>query len=169
MRGLLAVALVIGLAEVTAAQDLGAGRPTVPLVANPSLADAAIAVADPFQPVIYYNPGLLRSLGHDFAAFLLAHEEGHIHHGHRLPAPGLLSKTEIHAVLRGYEREADCYAARRLAPDHREAVLAAAAYFRRLGTKRGDDVHPTGRERAETIMACYHSVNPIGSTVGGSR
>lgn len=135
-------------------------------IATPGLPDAAVAVADADQPVIYYNPRTLAESGPDLAAFLMEHERGHIAHGHRRPAPGSMSATAAQALLRRYEREADCWAATTLARSRPTAVLAAIRYFRNIGPLRADLEHPSGMERAGGITACLDGSAP-NHTSGG--
>ena len=141
-------------------------RPTVREIAAPGLPDAAVAVADAHQPVIYYNPRTMAEAGPDLAAFLMEHERGHIAHGHRRPAAGSMSATAAQALLRRYEEEADCWAAATLAVTHRAAVLAAIRYFRNIGSLRADVEHPSGTERAAAITACLDGSAPSNASGG---
>jgi hypothetical protein len=141
-------------------------RPTIRLVAVPDLRDAAVAVADPHQPVIYYNPQALVEMGPELAAFLMAHERGHIARGHQRPAPGILSLTAEQALLRRYEEEADCWATATLSETSPAAVLAAIRYFRNVGHRRADLEHPTGTERAAAIGACFDAGTAAPFAVG---
>ena len=135
-------------------------RASVREIATPGLPDAAVAVADADRPVIYYNPRTMAESGPDLAAFLMEHERGHIAHGHRRPAPGSMSATAAQALLRRYEREADCWAATTLAVSRPTAVLAAIRYFRNIGALRADLEHPSGMERAAGITACLDGSAP---------
>jgi len=141
-------------------------RASVPEIATPGLPDAAVAVADARQSVIYYNPRTLAESGPDLAAFLMAHERGHITLGHRRPAPDAMSATAAQALLRRYEREADCWAAATLAVSHRAAVVAAIRYFRNIGGLRADLEHPSGTERAAGITACLDGSAPSNASGG---
>lgn len=154
------------LAAASAAQAPAPFRPAAKLIANPRLADAAIAFTDPPPAVIYYNPNLLREVGPEVAAFLLAHEEGHIVYRHQRPDQPRMTGAVLESLLQRYEREADCYAATRLATDHAAAVTAAIRYFRSLGGFRADREHPTGVDRAEHITACLGSLRPAGRVIG---
>jgi len=135
-------------------------------IATPGLPDAAVAVADAHQPVIYYNPRTMAESGPDLAAFLMEHERGHIALGHRRPAPGALSASAAQALLRRYEQEADCWAAATLAVTHRAAVSAAIRYFRNIGALRADLEHPSGTERAAGITACLDGSAPSNASGG---
>lgn len=160
---------LIGLVAMGAPDTLPgqeAPRPPVREIATPGLHDAAVAVADAHQPVIYYNPRTMAESGPDLAAFLMEHERGHIAHGHRRPAPGAMSATAAQALLRRYEHEADCWAAATLALTHRAAVSAAIRYFRNIGPLRADLEHPSGTERAAAITACLDGSAP-GNASGG--
>lgn len=139
---------------------------TVREIAAPGLPDAAVAVVDPDRPVIYYNPRTMAESGPDLAAFLMAHERGHIAHGHRRPASGSMSATAAQALLRRYEREADCWAATTLAASRPTAVLAAIQYFRNIGSLRADLEHPSGTERAAGITACLDGSAPSNASGG---
>jgi hypothetical protein len=165
-RAALATLAMVGLAAAGSAQT--SARPVAALmVADPALRDAAAALVDADRPIIYYNPAVLQAVGPDLAAFLLAHEEGHLAAGHRRPRDDTLTASEIETLLQGYEREADCYAARRLAREQRGALLTAIAYFQRLGPFRADREHPTGAERAEVIYRCLTGGGTPAGLAGG--
>ena len=123
-------------------------------VADSSLQDVAVAVADPLDPVIYYNPRLMTRFGPNLSAFVLAHEYGHIRYGHRR-VPSRV--TERAALMRQYELEADCYAAHTLAQVRPEAARVAIEFFTKMGDFRYDEDHPTGDERALRITQCLES------------
>jgi IrrE N-terminal-like domain len=128
-------------------------RPVVSVreVADSSLQDVAVAVADPRDPVIYYNPRLMTRFGPNLSAFVMAHEYGHIEYGHRRVSARV---TERAALMRQFELEADCYAARMLARVKPEAADVAIEFFLKMGDFRYDDDHPTGNERANMIRTC---------------
>ncbi len=136
-------------ASVAHAQAAAPPR-AIAFLADYQLGDAALAVADSVRPVIYYNPTILERSGPAMSAFILAHEEAHIHMNHTLSdrgAPDL-------ARLRRLELDADCYAARSLVRGNADAVAAATLFFGARGADRIDDRHPTGTERASRISAC---------------
>ena len=120
-------------------------------VADSSLQDVAVAVADPLDPVIYYNPRLMSRFGPNLSAFVLAHEYGHIRYGHRR-VPSRV--TDRAALMRQYELEADCYAAHMLARVKPAAAAVAIEFFTKMGEFRYDEDHPTGNERAVRIKEC---------------
>lgn len=122
-------------------------------VPDRSLNDAALAVADARDPVVYYNPALLNRFGPELAAFVMAHEYGHIAHGHvRVRQPrGTMAPSEI---MQRYELEADCYAARMLSESNPGAVKAAISYFDRMGERQVDEDHPAGSARAAELRRC---------------
>jgi hypothetical protein len=155
--------VAMGAPGALAAQD--PPRASAREIAAPGLPDAAVAVADAHQPVIYYNPRTMAESGPDLAAFLMEHERGHIAHGHR-PAPGSMSATAAQALLRRYERDADCWAATTLAVSRPTAVLAAIRYFRNVGPLRADLEHPSGMERAAGITACLDGSAPNNASGG---
>jgi hypothetical protein len=120
-------------------------------VADSTLHDVAVAVADPLDPVIYYNPRLMTRFGANLSAFVLAHEYGHIQYGHRrVPA----RVNERAALMRQYELEADCYAAHMLKRVRPAAAGVAIEFFTKMGEFRYDEEHPTGNERALRIEEC---------------
>jgi hypothetical protein len=129
----------------------GASVVSVREVADSSLQDVAVAVADPLDPVIYYNPRLMTRFGPNLSAFVLAHEYGHIRYGHRRVPARVGDRA---ALMRQYELEADCYAARMLAQVKPIAAEVAIEFFNKMGQFRYDDDHPTGGERAIRIAAC---------------
>jgi hypothetical protein len=123
-------------------------------VADSSLQDVAVAVADPLDPVIYYNPRLMTRFGPNLSAFVLAHEYGHIRYGHRRVPSRVPDRA---ALMRRYELEADCYAAHTLARVKPEAARVAIEFFTKMGDFRYDEDHPTGDERALRISGCLDS------------
>ncbi|MEO8200478.1 MAG: hypothetical protein ABI679_08170 [Gemmatimonadota bacterium] len=122
-------------------------------IADSSLRDVAVAVADPLDPVIYYNPRLMERFGPNLSAFVLAHEYGHIRFGHRRIPARIADRA---SMMRSFELEADCYAARVLEQVKPSATAVAIEFFRKMGEFRYDDEHPTGSERAARIDACRH-------------
>lgn len=122
-------------------------------IADSSLRDVAVAVSDPIDPVIYYNPRLMERFGPNLSAFVLAHEYGHIRFGHRRIAARVPDRAEM---MRQFELEADCYAARVLEQVKPAAATVAIEFFRKMGEFRYDDEHPTGVERATRIESCRH-------------
>jgi hypothetical protein len=149
------IALVL-LTSVVLGNRTGSGQAVHPAVyvrevADSSLRDVAVAVSDPLDPVIYYNPRLMERFGPNLSAFVLAHEYGHIKFGHRrLPN----SVSDRAAMMRQFELEADCYAAEMLERLKPAAADVAIEFFRKMGDFRYDDEHPTGYERAAKITAC---------------
>lgn len=117
-----------------------------------TLRDIATARFVQGRPVIYYNPALLREAGPALSAFFMAHEYGHVRRGDEGAA---LARGEgVAEVRRKLELDADCYAVRYLAEEHREAVLAALRFFTHMGNFTFDTFHPTGSQRAAKILAC---------------
>lgn len=122
-------------------------------IADSGLRDVAVAVSDPIDPVIYYNPRLMERFGPNLSAFVLAHEYGHIRYGHRRIAARVPERS---LMMRQFELEADCYAARVLEQVKPAAAMVAIEFFRKMGEFRYDDEHPTGTERATKIESCRH-------------
>jgi hypothetical protein len=122
-------------------------------VASDSLADLAVAVADPDDPVIYINPRLMARYGPLISAFVLAHEEAHIRLGHRRPAGGPAGLA-LEELLQGFELEADCGAAVELRRIQPAALSEAIRMFQKLGAWRMDPEHPSGSARAARLAAC---------------
>jgi hypothetical protein len=140
------------------AQDARAMR--VREVPDSNLRDVAVAVADPRHPVIYYNPRLMERFGPSLSAFVLAHEYGHIHFGHRrIPANRRVS-FDRDSLLRKFELEADCYAAQILIRVKPADLRVAVEFFRKMGDFRYDTEHPTGYERADQIERCRATDGP---------
>ena len=123
-------------------------------VPDSNLRDVAVAVADPDHPVIYYNPRLMERFGPSLSAFVLAHEYGHIHFGHRRIPGGHQVSFDRDSVLRNFELQADCYAARVLIRVKPADLRVAIEFFRKMGDFRYDTEHPTGFERATQIEIC---------------
>jgi len=138
---------------------VAAGRVTVREIADSALRDVAVAVYHPSKSVIYYNPVLMARLGPELESFFMAHEYAHIDLRHtRSGALGTSAETR-HQTLRQKELEADCLAATRLASSRREAALAAVRFFARMGDSSYDAEHPTGSDRAATILRCLSRVD----------
>jgi len=150
----IAGAMVVAWCAATSVEAQSSRIPGVRIVSSLVLADAAVAIADSRHPVIYINPRVLEEIGPDMAAFLLAHEEGHIALGHSRIASADMPRAEADRVLLSFERDADCYAARSLASHQRAAALSAVAWFRSRGSWRPDLEHPIGYERATIIESC---------------
>jgi hypothetical protein len=128
--------------------------PVIREIADASLRDVAVAVYDSAHPVIYYNPALMERLGPDLETFFLAHERAHIELRHTRASALRAEASKRDSLLQSKELEADCLAAQRLGRDHRQAALAAAHFFARLGSMHYDDEHPAGAIRAARILAC---------------
>ncbi len=149
--------LMLALAVVTAAefQSVDAQEPlvNVRMVATDTLRDLAVTAMVSGRPVIYYNPVLLQTVGEPLRDFFVAHEYGHVAHGH---TGGALTSTgdELARARQKQELQADCYAATRLARTNPEAVNAAVGFFSRMGPFRYDQLHPSGAQRAANILAC---------------
>lgn len=125
-----------------------------------TLSDLAVAFADPVDPVIYYNPRLMALYGAELSAFVLAHEYAHIQLGHRRPSgPDAVSREALERLLQGWELEADCIAAARLARERPNALQAAIGFFARMGPDHVDREHPTGSVRAAQLASCGRTVN----------
>jgi hypothetical protein len=119
-----------------------------------TLPDIAVANYDERGSEIYYNPEALRQLGPQIAAFMMAHERGHIHLRHTRANALLAGRSALDSVLQGREMAADCYAAETVGARDPAAVMAAARFFGRLGSVHFDAAHPTGAQRAAHILAC---------------
>jgi len=122
-------------------------------VPTDTLRDLALVTYEQGRPVIYYNPILMQRVGPQLADFFMAHEYGHIAHGHAGAALAL-GGTDVGTVRQRQELEADCYATAALAERNGPAVAAALQFFSRLGPFRFDNLHPTGAQRAAKILAC---------------
>jgi len=130
-----------------------------------TLSDVAMATySDDDGSAIYYNPGTLAQLGTLVSAFIMAHERGHIHFKHTRANALLAGRSALDSVLQGRELAADCFAAERLGRDNRAAVVEAVRFFGRLGSVRFDSAHPSGSQRAATILSCL----PVDSTAASS-
>jgi hypothetical protein len=123
-----------------------------------NLPDAAVAIYDSASPRILFNPSLLAQVGPALAAFLMAHEEGHLafHHA-RLRGFGLNASPTPVSTLRSYEFAADCYAVRSLHRTHPDAVVAAIRFFQHRATLATDAEHPPMGERADSLLTCLGS------------
>ena len=152
--GVVATAVGALLCAGTGAPSRVATAPRVREIADPSLRDVAVAVYDSANPVIYYNPDLMRHFGPELAAFFMAHEHAHIALRHTRAGALRADPSERNHLMQQKELEADCLAARTLGHDARDASLAAVRFFARMGSRRYDMEHPTGTERAGNILRC---------------
>jgi len=117
--------------------------------------DVAITRWENDRPVIYVNPRLLERFGPVLRDFFIGHEYGHVVLAH--DGGGALQSpmdSTLMIMRQRQELEADCYAATRLASEHRDAVEAAIRLFTRMGSFRFDRLHPTGSQRAASLLAC---------------
>jgi len=134
-------------------------------VPSETLSDLAVAFADPLDPVIYYNPRLMKQFGAEMTAFVLAHEYAHIELGHRRPAAAV-TREALERLLQGWELDADCLAAVRLARERPAALHAATSLFQAMGSDRVDREHPAGSARAARLTACGRMQNGDQSPLG---
>ncbi len=119
------------------------------------LADAAMAVFDTLRPRIYLNTRMLAQVGPDLAAFLRAHEEGHIAYHHvSVRRFGLVRVETPLPILHSYEFTADCYAGRVLRGRNPAAVSAALRFFQRRRDLVTDAEHPSMGARADSLLDC---------------
>ena len=120
------------------------------------ISDVAITRWENDRPVIYINPQLIERFGPVLRDFFIGHEFGHVALAH--DGGGALQTQQMDSTLMmmrlRQELEADCYAATRLAAEHRDAVEAAIKLFTRMGTFRFDRLHPSGSQRAASLLAC---------------
>jgi hypothetical protein len=125
------------------------------VISMDELPDAAVAVFDSLTPRIYLNTRLLAQIGPELAAFLRAHEEGHLAY-HHVPERrfGLVRVETPVPVLHAYEYAADCHAARSLRRGRPESVRAAVKFFQQRRTLVTDSAHPSMGSRADRIIDC---------------
>jgi len=148
------LAALVGAASPVPAPAPAPAAPHVREIADVALRDVAVAVYDSLHPMIYYNPRLMRQLGPQLTAFFMAHEHAHIALKHTRAGAMRSDPSQRDRMLRTKELEADCLAARSLGTAGREASLAAANFFARLGNRSFDTEHPNGSTRAARILAC---------------
>jgi len=125
------------------------------VIAMEDLPDAAVAVFDSLAPKIYLNTRLLAQIGPDLAAFLRAHEEGHLAY-HHVPERrfGLVRLETPAPVLHGYEFAADCYAGQVLRATRPASVRAAIRFFQQRRHLVTDSAHPPMGARADRLLDC---------------
>ena len=125
------------------------------VIAMEDLPDAAVAVFDSLAPKIYLNTRLLAQIGPDLAAFLRAHEEGHLAY-HHVPERrfGLVRLETPAPVLHGYEFAADCYAGQVLRDTRPASVRAAIRFFQKRRHLVTDSAHPPMGARADRLLDC---------------
>ena len=127
----------------------------VAILTRDRLPDAGIAVFDTLEPRIYLNARLLARVGPEMAAFLRAHEEGHIAYHHVSQRRfGLVRVETPLPVLHGYEFAADCYAAQVLRDERPLAVQTALRFFQRRRDLVPDAEHPSMGDRADSLIDC---------------
>ena len=130
--------------------------------------DVALTRWENDRPVIYVNPRLLERFGPAMRDFFIGHEFGHVALAH--DGGGALQTSPMDSTLmimrQRQELEADCYAATRLAAEHRDAVQAAIRLFTRMGSFRFDRLHPTGSQRAASLLACLAAATDTASRSG---
>jgi hypothetical protein len=133
--------------------------------------DVALTRWENDRPVIYVNPKLLERFGPAMRDFFIGHEFGHVALAH--DGGGALQTQPVDSTLmimrQRQELEADCYAATRLAAEHRDAVEAAIRLFTRMGSFRFDRLHPTGSQRAASLLACLAAATDTASRSGDAQ
>jgi hypothetical protein len=165
-RGILGLVMaLLGAAAPLRAQEALAD---VRILASDTLRDVAVTVRESGRAIILYNPELLARFGPLLKDFFIAHEYGHVAHGHTGGALAPLDARDEDRRLR-QELEADCYAAQQLGPGNRAAVEAAVRLFTRMGPFRYDKLHPTGSQRAAQILACLPPPVPVPAQSGPIR
>ena len=119
------------------------------------LPDAAVAVFDSLTPRIYLNTRVLAHIGPELAAFLRAHEEGHLAY-HHVPERrfGLMRVETPAPVLHRYEFAADCYAGQSLRRERPAAIRAALQFFQHRRDLVTDSAHPSMGARADRLIDC---------------
>ena len=167
------VLLALAFGRVIGAGDPAPGHSSLPdtalarraiVLARDDLPDAAMAVFDSVRPRIYLNTRLLAWVGPDLAAFLRAHEEGHIAYHHVSERRfGLVRVETPLPVLHGYEFAADCYAGRSLRAERPVAVRAALRFFQQRRTLVTDAEHPSMGARADSLIACLTDPGRMGT------
>jgi hypothetical protein len=166
-RMITAVTVALWAAPMAAQQPLTDVR----VVEATWIRDVALTRWENDRPVIYVNPRLLERFGPAMRDFFIGHEYGHVALAH--DGGGALQSTPMDSsrmILRQrQELEADCYAATRLAVEHRDAVQAAIRLFTRMGSFRFDRLHPTGSQRAASLLACLAAANDSTSRGGETR
>jgi len=115
-------------------------------VAVPGLPDTAMAEMTLAGPVILYNPVLFRAAGRA-GEFVRAHELAHVLLAH-VENERMLTTDEGRIEA---EAEADCFAARRVAP---ASVMAMVRLVLRRPPEVRDAIYGTKPERARRILAC---------------
>jgi hypothetical protein len=146
MKKLLIALAAFAYAALAPAQS---ARGQVREIANYQINDIAIATADPYGYVIYYNPAVVQQVGPLVATFARAHEYGHIYLGHvarHMQAQDPYTRLMLDQQA---EIEADLYAARQLA-DQPAVIQATVAFFTHSGNP-GDHTHLPGPQRALLI------------------
>ena len=159
---ILSVAIICSHLGLATGQSgaLASNMPRIRTVPSDTLADLAVAFADPVDPVIYYNPRLLERFGPEISAFVLAHERAHVRLGHRRPPPGgAVAGEALERLLRTWELDADCLAAAWLSREQPSALRAATSFFQKMGPARVDREHPIGSARAAQLEACCRTAN----------
>lgn len=156
-------AVIGGAAAPVRAQEALAD---VRILASDTLRDVAVTIRESGRAIIYYNPDLMARFGPLLKDFFIAHEYGHVAHGHTGGALAPLDARDEDRRLR-QELEADCYAAQQLGSAQRSAVEAAVRLFTRMGPFRYDKLHPTGSQRAAQILACLPP--PVGTVAAAAQ
>lgn len=162
------ISLILGLLFLWSGASSVEAQESSPIREIPfaGLEDAAMASWDVRGPLIYYNPDLMNKVGPVVGSFFLLHERAHHLLGHleNVIRSGAAGDTEM---LKGFEIEADCWAARQVPASAAEEV---AVFFEQTqGAESYDHVHATGFERGRRIRACAAGVEAPREEVGSPR
>ena len=121
----------------------------------PALNEIAIASADQYGFVIFYEPDLLARIGPSLSTFFLKHEYAHVCLGHVRHEMVTVDPYNRSWLSDAQELQADCLAAKTLqAQGNTKAILAAIEYFTGDSATRFVPGHPTHIRRANNIQEC---------------
>src|SRR3989442_9993650 len=146
----LAVAVALSMKRPEAAQ-CGPARE----IPAPALHEIAVASADQYGFVIFYEPDLIARIGPALSTFFLKHEYAHVCLGHVRHETFTIDPYNRSWLSDAHELQADCLAAKTLqAEGNTRAVQAAIEYFTGDSPIRFVPGHRPGVRRANNIREC---------------
>lgn len=133
----------------------------VPEIPVPGLSDIAVTSVDATgQPVIYFNPELMRRSSPALVAYFFAHEYAHVELNHLQRKFFLSNPYNRDWMNIALETEADCAAAAKLAGGNPEANVAGIAFLESQTTQPSRPDYPTWSQRAATVRRCGNMPRP---------